>query len=868
MKGLTSKKAASLLKKIGPNSIKTASKVSGFKIFLSQFNNPLILILVFASVISALAGEVKDTIIIAVVLFFNAFVGFYQEFKAEKSLEALQKMVPYNTKVYRDGKVIQIPASELVPGDVIELGEGEKVPADGKVIESMGLKADEAALTGESLPVHKNEKDKVFMGTVTTNGSATIEITETGMQTEFGKITKMTVETKDEPSPLQSELHIIGSAVSKGVIGLSVLIFGVLAIRSGSEGNYLHFLIYAASLAVAAVPEGLPTTLTITLTRGARELMKKHSVVRKLNAVETLGSVSVICTDKTGTLTQNRMTVVKAWTLDEGKYDIRDKKQKLTKKDDGLKKIIEIGGLCNEAHLEEKGGKTKMIGDPTEGCLLVLGKNYGSSKDKLLKEYKHTFTLSFDSERKRMTTLHTKDGKNYAMMKGSPSSVLAKCTHIYKGGKVKKMTAKERKEIEKEYESESADALRVLGFAYREITSTEAKNPEIKKIEQKMIFVGLTGIIDPPRTDVPEAIRVAHAAGIRIFMVTGDAPMTAFAIAQQIGLVKNGEGKAYTGAEIEKMDDKKLTRILKNEEITPVFARVSPADKSRIVRLVKKMGLRVAVTGDGVNDAPALKTADIGIAMGITGTDVAKEASDIVLLNDNFAAIITAIREGRHIYANMQKFINYSFSTNSGEVIVITIAAILGFSQPLTPALLLIVNLVTDILPALSLGMEPIEEDVMHMPPRDSKSRIFNWKFIKRFLMTGLIIGTFTLGVFAYYGNGHVADAEMAPPLVMTATFCMLILFQLFNAFNSKSPTKSILSKFAFSNLWLWGAVLTGFAIIVSLTMMGWSQELLNITALGFKDWALFFLVGSSVFVAEEVFKYFRRKRGKGDLSY
>jgi len=520
MQGLSSIQAKKFLLEFGLNVIKTAPKTSALKIFLSQFSSPLILILIFASAISALAGEITDTIIIGLVLIFNSCVGFYQEYKAEKSLEALKKMVPYRTRVYRDGRVIEIDSQELVPGDVIEISEGEKVPADGVVLQSFGYKFDESAMTGESLPVSKEKNDEVFMGTVVSYGRGLIKIEKTGMKTKFGEIARITVETPDDPSPLQEELSHIGKWISRLVVALSILIFVILVVKNGTQ-NSLHYLIYATSLAVAAVPESLPTTLTITLTRGAKTLARKHSLIRKLNAMETLGSVSVICTDKTGTLTQNRMTVVRAWTPQSKEIDLSKNKNK---PDDNLKKIIEIGALCTEAHLQKDGDVLRMLGDPTEGCLLVLGEKYNLPQNAYQSKNPLVYSLAFDSDRKRMTTIH-KQGKNYnALTKGSPDSVLKTCNYILENDKVKKLTPKMRAEILQSVETQARRALRVLGFAYRSCTASEIKKPTINSIENEMIFVGLTGIIDPPREDVPAAIKEALRAGIRIFMVTGDSP--------------------------------------------------------------------------------------------------------------------------------------------------------------------------------------------------------------------------------------------------------------------------------------------------------------------------------------------------------
>ncbi|MDP2624804.1 MAG: HAD-IC family P-type ATPase, partial [Candidatus Peregrinibacteria bacterium] len=647
------------------------------------------------------------------------------KFKAEKALEALQRMLSPHAKVIRNGKVIQVDANRLVPGDIILLGEGDNVPADSRLIEQNELQVDESPLTGESVPVHKqteaiNKKilhldeheNIIFMGTAITHGTGKAVVIRTGMNTEFGKIADLTQTTTKDKSPLQKELFKIGVFVGKITLVISTLLLLVGWLWQGK--GFAETFLFAVSVAVAAVPEGLPATITIALAIGVQRLAKKNAIMKKLSSVETLGSTTVICSDKTGTLTQNQMTVVKAYlsgeTIEIGGIGYSPKGKWETKTNtDGLQKLCEAAILCNNAkHSKNKRGKWGILGDPTEGSLLVACAKTPHKISVVEKAFKRMNELPFDSVRKMMTTIdrNKKTKKIFAHLKGAPDEVIKCCTHVYENGKIIKLTPKKKKEIQKVNMEMAEKTLRVLAFAEREMDGQGI--PKDKKgyskalVESKMVFLGLMGMIDPPRKEVFEAVAKAHTAGIKIYMVTGDYGPTAHAIGKELGIVKGDNIEIITGSQLKQYNDKKLRKLLRDKDKEVLFARVSPEHKLKIVRALKHNGEIVAMTGDGVNDAPALKRADIGVAMGITGTDVSKEAADMVLVDDSFGTIVTAIEEGRTIYNNLKKFVFYIFSCNIGELLTVFTAIILGIPAPLTAILILAVDLGTDVLPAIA----------------------------------------------------------------------------------------------------------------------------------------------------------------------
>jgi P-type Ca2+ transporter type 2C len=791
-KGLTRDKAERRIHQYGFNEIKVESTVNPVKIFFQQFTSPLVWILIVALVISIFLGEKIDAIVIAIIIVANAALGFFQEYRAEKAIEALQKMASPKAHVLRSGQQIKINSREVVPGDILILETGDKIPADARIIENHDLKTQEAALTGESQSVSKkmtilkpktslaDRKNMVYSTTVVTAGRGKAIVVGTGMKTEVGKIAHLIQEAHEKQTPLQKKLRDLGKYLTIAVIIVAAVVF-LAGILSGQDATIM--LLAAIALAVAAIPEGLPAVITISLAIGVQQMIKKNALVRKLPSVETLGSVSVICTDKTGTLTHNQMTVTKIWANNtvydvtgagyqaEGDFLIGKKKADRTQ----LAKILAIGAYCNDAKLSGDGKKREVFGDPTEAALVV-----SAEKAKLKVHAKRVDEIPFTSERKMMTTLHDVDGKKASFTKGSPSIILDKCDRILSNGKVTRLTRDRMKVILKENEKFASEALRVLGFAYKEHTTK-------KDAEKGMIFVGFQAMIDPPRKEVKNAIKRCQDAGIRVIMITGDQLLTAKAIAEELGIT----GDAVAGQQMKKLD---LRSDIKN---IGIFARVDPKDKLDIVNALKHNSHIVAMTGDGVNDAPALKRADIGISMGVSGTDVAKEASDMILTDDNFTSIVNAVQEGRGIFDNIRKFVNYLLSSNLGEIAVILLASLVGLPLPLTAIQILWVNLVTDGLPATALSFDPHAEGIMQRKPRPARESILS-KDLKWDIITfGVLIGIFCLILFWLYQGSGLMKAQ-------TIAFTSLVLFELVRLHTVRQEYKV---KF-FGNKWLIWAVL------------------------------------------------------------
>ncbi len=772
--GLESKDAKSRLEKYGLNELKRAKKINPIKIFFDQFKSIVIYILIAAVIISIFLGEIIDSVVILVILIFNAVFGFIQEYKAEKSIEALKKMASLKAKVIRDGKEILIEARDVVPGDVLVLEEGDKVPADCRLFEVVRLETQEASLTGESTPVNKTDdimkkdtilaerKNCVYAGTIITKGRGKGVVIGTGMKTELGKIAKLIQDTEQELTPLQHKLDSLGRWLGFATIFICVIVFIVGILRGGSM---LEMFLAAVALAVAAIPEGLPAVVTISLALGVRRMIKRNALVRKLPSVETLGCTTVICSDKTGTLTKNEMTVKKifmnnnivevsgAGYTDDGNFMFKDKKVN----PEQFEMLLKIGALNNSAL--EKG---TVIGDPTEGCLIVSARKGGLDREKLEKECKRVDELPFDSERKMMSTVHLVSGKKMVYTKGAPDMIINCCTHILENGKVRKLSDKDKKFIYNVNDGFAKDALRVLGFAYKPLKLAE------KAEEKKLIFVGLQAMIDPPRESVKDSIKRCHDAGIKVVMITGDHEITARAIAKELGI---GD-RSMCGKDLDEKED--LHNIVKNIDI---YARVNPEHKLKIVDALRKNGHVVAMTGDGVNDAPALKKADIGIAMGITGTDVSKEASDMVLVDDHFSSIVNAVEEGRGIYDNIKKFVNYMLSSNLGEVLVLFVAMLIGFKDsmggvviPIIAIQILWINLVTDGLPALALGVDPISRGIMQRNPRSPKEHIVSANMGVNVLLIGIMICVISLILF---NKGLSEDVVVGRTMVFTALVVM-----------------------------------------------------------------------------------------------
>ncbi|MBW2992250.1 calcium-translocating P-type ATPase, SERCA-type [Candidatus Woesearchaeota archaeon] len=771
-KGLSDTEIENRLIKYGKNEIKHEEKINPVKLFLEQFKSFIVGILLAAVIISLVIGEHLDAAVIGIILILNAILGFIQEYKAEKSIEALKKLTSLKAVVIRKGEKKKIDASEIVPGDILVLETGEKIPADARLLETINLETQEAALTGESVPVKKiiekvaekrgvaDRKDMIFSGTIITKGRGQAVVTATGMNTEIGKIAKMIQTSKVQLTPLQIKLKQLGEYLGAATIAIVILVF-LIGILTGKPA--LEMFIIALSLAVAAIPEGLPAVVTISLALGIQRMIKRNALIRKLPSVETLGSTTVICTDKTGTLTHNQMTVRKIFANNkvievtgagyktEGVFTI-DNKVTDPKEFDML---LKIGALCNDAKLTDN----DVIGDPTEGALIVSAAKAKLRKKELERSSPRLAELQFDSERKRMSTFHHIEGHNLVLTKGAPDVIVNLCDRVMINGKLHRLTKEYKKVILKQNEEFAKQALRVLGFAYKLSNKLEEKN---------LIFVGLQAMIDPPREEVKEAIKKCNTAGIKVVMVTGDFKVTAEAIGKELGLT----GKAIDGEELDKIKD--LSKVVGDISI---YARVDPKDKIRIVEALQKKGHVVAMTGDGVNDAPALKKAEIGVSMGITGTDVAKEASEMILTDDNFSSIVNAVEEGRGIYDNIKKFVNYLLSSNFGEVLILFIAILLGWPLPLIAVQILWINLVTDGLPALALGVDPISKDVMNKPPRKKKSHIISMNMTLNILIIGVLICAGTLGMFWY---GLKTYDETTARTIAFSTIVVLELVRLY----------------------------------------------------------------------------------------
>jgi P-type Ca2+ transporter type 2C len=843
--GISEKEAQIRLDKFGKNEIKSEHHISKLKLLISQFNNFIVWILIFAAIIAGVTGEFLDMVVILVILVLNAILGFVQEYKAEKSIEALQKLASFKATVIRDGVAKKIDAAFLVPGDVVLIEEGEKIPADCRLLEVYSFQTQEASLTGESEPIEKSldlidhkrgigdRFNMIFSGTISTKGHARAVVTRTGIKTEIGKIASLIHASKTPPTPLQNKLEHFGKLLGIGVILISILVF-VMGVLRGED--VVEMLLGAISLAVAAVPEGLPAVVTITLAIGVQRMIRKNSLIRKLPSVETLGSTNVICTDKTGTLTHNEMTVKKIWVDDEvidvggSGYNL---KGKFSKKTSSLSQLLKIGVLCNSGSFGDK--KDQLVGDPTELALLVSGGKLNLDKLKLETSTPRINEIPFDSERKLMSTIHKQGRDKFMLTKGAPEEILKSCNRILINGRIKVLTKHKQQELLSQAEKFASDALRVLGFAYKDVKE------DIK--ESGLIFAGLQAMIDPPREEVKEAISKCKRAGIKVIMITGDHKVTAQSIANKLGI----EGNVITGDQLEKMSKIELAGKINK---VGIFARVSPEHKLLIVESLQHRGDVVAMTGDGVNDAPALKKADIGIAMGLTGTDVAKEASEMILTNDNFTSIVDAVEEGRTIYDNIQKFIEYLLSCNAGEVLTIFVAILLGLPLPLVAIQILLMNLITDGLPALSLALEEKEPGIMDRPPRKKNSKIVDKKGLIQILFTGIVMMLGTIGVFAY-SLGDLAHAH-------SMAFTTLVMFQLFHVLNNRSLHLSFFK--LGRNKWVWGAI--GISLILQLLIIYTPlNTLFRTVPLSLFDWGIILVVSSSIFIIREIWKIFEAEK-------
>lgn len=864
--GLAPDEAVLRLAQYGHNELVSKKKISPIKIFFEQFKDFLIIILLVATAISLVIGETLDAIVIMVIVVFAAGLGFIQEFRAEKAMDALKKMAAPTARVLRGGSEVEIPARELVPGDVVILKAGDRIPADSRIFESFSLKVEEAALTGESLAVEKatepvsgdhltlgDRLNMVYMGTTIVYGRGAAVVTGTGMGTEFGKISSMLEEVEDRATPLQQNLDKVGKTLGAACLAV-VAVVALVGLLRGHP--ILEMLMWGISLAIAAVPEALPAVVTVSLAIGVQRMVKRHALVRHLPAVETLGCTTVICSDKTGTLTQDKMTATRIYldgrTLEvtgtgyapEG--DLFDSDGKIDPKgNEGIRLLLSAGVLCNDSGLVQTEGRWHIKGDPTEGALIVLGAKAGYRVNELNKTYLRISEVPFSSERKRMTTVHQAAEGKVAYCKGAPEVVLDLCRHLYQKDKPRELGAAERELILNAAQQMASDGLRVLGIAGRFLPVDSLKPDEIEK---DMVFFGLVGMIDAPRTEAKAAIEVCNKAGIKTVMITGDHKLTAMAVAKQLGLLKGG--LALSGAELDKLSDEEFAGIV---EKVDVYARVSPAHKMRVIEAFAKRGHIVAMTGDGVNDAPALKKADIGIAMGITGTDVSKEASDIVLTNDNFASIVAAVEEGRGIFANIKKYLIYLLSCNVGEIIIMFVAVLMGLPLPLVTTQLLFVNLATDGLPALALAVDPSSREIMERPPRNPKESIFTRPVNVFIGGVGIWTAMIGLGVFIWSLNNGKSALE-----AQALCFVTLILAEMFNAYNSRSEKYSVFKIGVFSNKWLNWAVLSSLAITLLVVYVPVLQGPFNTYSLTSGDWLLAFLAASTLFVAVEISKHIK----------
>jgi P-type Ca2+ transporter type 2C len=913
VRGLTSAEVKDRQDKFGLNELKEAPPTPFWVMLWAQINSFVIYMLLGAAIISALLGDYVEAIAIMAIVILNAIMGIIQESRAEAALAALKKLAAPEAAVLRDGKRVSVPAAQLVPGDIVFLEAGNYIPADVRLLETVNLRIDEASLTGESVSVQKNalihlEEDiplgdrvnMAFMGTLVTYGRGKGIVASTGMNTQLGLIASMLQLVEEEQTPLQRRLDEFGKILGWGCLVVCGLVFVIGVIRFILEPGTADFFspeaietftelfMIAVSLAIAAVPEGLPAVVTISLALGMREMVRRNALIRKLSSVETLGSATVICSDKTGTLTQNEMTVTRLWA--DGKFInvtgsgyspqgdfLKDGEIVDIKNFPVIKTALWLGTLNNDAQLEPAGEQDgretfRMIGDPTEGAILVAALKAGGSADQLNQSYPRAQEIPFDSVRKRMLTIHavespqdedisplnSQDGKRdlyFIDVKGAPDVVLGLCTQVMTANNGNEpLNDQMRAEILAANDAMTGDALRVLGVAYRTVAvMPEEINSEA--LEKDLTFVGLIGMIDPAREEVAQALNKARSAGIRTIMITGDYPNTARAIAEQIGLLRPGR-KVMTGTELNKLSDEDM---VENVLVTDVYARVSPEHKMRIVDALRVNQEVVAMTGDGVNDAPAIKRADIGVAMGITGTDVAKGAADMVLTDDNYASIVSAVEQGRVIYSNIRKFVYYLLSCNAAEIMVIFLATLFGWPIPLTAIQLLWLNLVTDGAPALALGTEPGDPDIMERPPRPPKEPIINQSMQIGILVQTIAITAVTLGAFAI---GYYFEPEHAE-FAQTMAFVTLSISELFRAYTSRSEYYPLFKIGVFKNKVMNWAVLGSMVMIILVVYVPFLQPIFNTAPLGIPEWLEILPLVLIPSIAAEITKMFLRKRMK-----
>lgn len=853
-RGLSSKEAEKRAKVFGKNKLDEKKKVSFISKLIAQFKDFMIIILLIAAVISAIISYVEgsndymDSIIIVAIVFFNAMMGIIQENKAEKSLEALRKLSAPVAKVKRDGKVVNIESSNLVPGDVIILEAGNLVPADCHLVKAFNLKVEESALTGEAVPVLKDPSvilkqnvplgdmlNTVFSSTIVTNGHGEAIVTDIGMSTKVGTIAKMIITDESPQTPLQKKLSDVGKKLGTACIIICIAIFIIGLIKKIS---FIEIFMTSIGLAVAAIPEGLPAIVTIMLSIGVTKMAKKNAIIRKLPAVETLGSSSVICSDKTGTLTQNKMKVVKITgvngILESG----------INSKDFNF--VLELGSMCNDSIVEYSGRKATVNGEPTEAAIVTAGIKYGAYSTKLKERVNE---IPFDSGRKMMTTIHkTKTGYRI-VTKGAPDVILKRCSNYYSNSNTYTLNRSNLSSIESNNEKMANEALRVIAVSFKDVDSLP-RNIDSNSIEKDLTFVGLIGMIDPPREGVFEAVLTCKRAGIKTVMITGDHILTAKAIASNLGILGKND-LAITGEELDKIPQNKLEKDIMKYS---VFARVTPEHKVRIVKAFRATGAVVAMTGDGVNDAPALKNADIGVSMGLNGTDVAKNASDIILTDDNFVTIVEAVKEGRHIYDNIRKAVHFLIATNVGEIVTIFFGLLLGLESPLLAIQLLWINLVTDSFPAIGLGLEPIDKAIMHKKPKNPKKGLFSDGLWSKIFFEGTMIGLLTL--FAFTVGNHLYGLEVA----RTMAFISLSMLELVHSFNIRSEN-SIFEIGVFKNKYLNIAFLAGAILQIAVVIIEPIAKIFDVVPLTLTQWLFTLAVSITPIVIMEFKKKLKELR-------
>ncbi|AND85258.1 calcium-translocating P-type ATPase, PMCA-type [Clostridium tyrobutyricum] len=837
--GLTQAEADRRLKKYGPNLLEKKKKISPLTIFLSQFNDFITWVLIGATIISGFMGEKADAVTIIIIIVMNSVLGFIQEFKTEKSLEALKNMASPTSKVIRNGKLKIVNAQDLVIGDLIVIESGDKIPADCMITESSNLMIDESLLTGESAGVSKSiqkKENSIYMGTIVLTGNAKAKVTGTGMETEMGKIAGMLQSIEKDTSPLKEKLNNLG----KILVVLCLIVCAVVTIAGIMRGeNKYEMFLLGVSLAVAAIPESLTAIVTVALALGVSRMLKRNALIRKLPAVETLGCTSIICSDKTGTLTENKMTV-KAMYSNGRTYNLD---RESVPENAMLKKIFTYCNDCN-VDTDKKNVSESLIGDPTETALIKVYFRDGKTLKNFLGRARRVYDIPFDSDRKMMSVIVKEGSKEISYVKGAPEKLIRKCKYILDRGNVRILTSNERNNIVKAIENMSFNALRCIAGAYKEKNLTRGKS-----LEDNLIFVGIAGIIDPPRKEVKDAVLKCKMAGIKPVMITGDHKNTAFAIGYDLGICKT-QDQVITGDDLDKLTDKQLEKTVDKKVI---FARVTPKHKLRIVRAFKSKNKVVAMTGDGVNDAPAVKEADIGICMGISGTDVTKEAASMVLLDDNFTTIVSAVEEGRVIYDNIRKFIRYLLSCNLGEVLTMFLASAFNLAIPLLPIQILMVNLATDGLPAIALGVDPPEGDIMAEKPRIKNESIFARGLTEKILVRGALIGTCTIFSFVvaqYLGFGLKTARTMA--------LATLVMSQLIHVFECRSENHSIFQINLFSNKYLLGAIAASICMILAIVYIPFLQNVFHTSAMNLIQWGIVIFFSGIIALINSLYLYFK----------